>query len=439
MKPIIHGMLFRLWKLILKQKENYLLRMSWQFKALQYGGAMEWSGNIDVMLADKAYAAPCQFGCLTERYTGLSTPMWAWATTDSATPLLLDNCSHSPPDSPHPLSPLLETPELTGENVSLVIVTYQDVADTLKCLASVYAMRIKPRCVVVVENGSLPSTAEALFAGWKELAAARNEEEPVAIHNWEEGAALPFRNVMLHIKHNNGYACGCNAGLRAAVSNGAIAAVWMLNNDIIVEHDTLEALCNKLNMRTDANMAVSIQVGMDNRDTLLCAGGGSFSFLTGVTRDIGKGLPLEEARQWPAERFEKYMDYACGASALLRRSSLDTVGFLEERYFLYYEDVEYSLRSQRNGFLFAVANNSVVYHKVGAAAFRDPRIVVYATRNRLDCVRKYRPWALVFALLHIACGMVKDLLRGDRSAAILRVAGIRAFFSGKWGNSDYSA
>ena len=418
--------------LSLHRSEGYGLTIKEAIERGMYVVTTGWSGNMDFFPANKAYAVPYRLPSPGGRFLLTPRPMWAQADTDAAACMLQEIVRKERPD----IAGLLPAPPqyrlLETDSAALVIVTYRDVTDTLRCLESVYAMNGRPSKILVVENGSPPSVAEEFFSGWKVLAARKREEPPVAVC---EGEAIPpSQNIMIRIEQNSGYARGCNVGLKVAVSDPAVQAIWMLNNDVIVRPDTLDTLCNRLNMRPDANMAVSLQASMEDRGTLLSAGGGSFSRITGVTRDIGRKLLLERAMAWPAEMFESQMDYACGASALLRRNALEAVGFLEERYFLYYEDVEYSLRSRRNGFLFAVANDSVVYHKMGATASNDPDIDCYAVRNRLDCVKQYRLWALPFALLHVFCGIGKSLLQGNRSGAAARLKGIHAFCRGRWGD-----
>ena len=318
----------------------------------------------------------------------------------------------------------LQTEQPVPEKTALVVVTYQNVDDTLRCLDSIYAMHRGPGRIIVVENGSDAATVEELFSAWQKLAEAYGEKPPAM---YPADRSKPGTAVMLRVERNKGYACGCNAGLRAVMADDSCEAVWLLNNDVIVERDTLEALCDRLRMRPDAGMAASLLADMDSRHILQCAGGGSFSRISGVTRDLGAGWDVQDTKQTSAEALEARIDYVCGASALLRRRALDAVGLMDERFYLYYEDVDYSLRLQRKKHTISIAVNSIVYHKGGVTTSKERHIDFYATRNRLYCVLAYAPYSILFTLLHVCCGILKSLLFGRFTSAKLRIRAVAAF------------
>lgn len=92
------------------------------------------------------------------------------------------------------------------------------------------------------------------------------------------------------------------------------------------------------------------------------------------------------------------VDAWCGAAALLRREYLDDVGPLDERLFLYYEDVEHALRGARRGWRYRSAPTSIVRHVHSATSVeRSPLAFHYNERNRL--------------LVHTARAPVADALR----------------------------
>jgi hypothetical protein len=208
-------------------------------------------------------------------------------------------------------------------------------------------------------------------------------------------------------------------------------AVWLLNNDVIVEPDALAALCERMNIRPDAGAVASVLVDMENRATVQVAGGGSFSRFTGVTRDLGRGLRLAEVEESPAELYEARLDYLCGASLLLHRNAMNAVGYFDERFYLYYEDVDYSLRLRRHGYGLSLASKSVVCHRGGATTSGNAMVDFYATRNRLYCVWRYNPLAIVSTIMHISCGLGKALLGGNVESVRMRLKALAAIFRRK--------
>ena len=70
---------------------------------------------------------------------------------------------------------------------------------------------------------------------------------------------------------------------------------------------------------------------------------------------------------------------------------METVGDWAEEYFMYYEDMDYSLRIAQAGFKIFYEKNAVVYHKVGRTAGRDSKLsIYYNVRNRFYVIKKYR-------------------------------------------------
>lgn len=73
------------------------------------------------------------------------------------------------------------------------------------------------------------------------------------------------------------------------------------------------------------------------------------------------------------------IDYVVGASCLISSEVLNTVGLLDEDYFLYYEDVDYSYKVKNKGYKLGFCFDSIVYHKIGASTGADK-----IARNRKD-------------------------------------------------------
>lgn len=389
--------------------------------------ATGWSGNMDFMPAAKAVCVPYRM-TPSPWGTALRPNLWAEADTDAAACRLHDIVQRERPELAKRFPAPSQREAITPETTALVVVTYNDIENILRCLESIYSMKDKPCRIIVVENGSEGHVAEEVFRGWKRVAEARNEKPPT-----RSPADCPSTDaaVLVRIEKNSGYASGCNAGLAAFMAEETSKAVWLLNNDVAVEPKALAALCERMNMRPDAGAVASVLVDMEDGARVQVAGGGSFSPYTGVTRDVGRGLRLDVVENGPAELYEARLDYLCGASLLLRRDALKAAGFLDERFYLYYEDLDHSFRLKRHGYGLALANQSVVRHKGGATTSGNAMVDFYSTRNRLCCVCRYNPIALGPALLHVLCGIGKAVLSGKGESARMRIRALFDFLSGK--------
>jgi GT2 family glycosyltransferase len=91
----------------------------------------------------------------------------------------------------------------------------------------------------------------------------------------------------------------------------------------------------------------------------------------------------------------------------MRRSLIEKVGLLNEGFFIYWEDVDFGLRSIKAGFKNLVVHNSHVWHKVTVSmgGLKSPRTIYHKTRSHLFLAKIHAPWTL--NKLHI--GFFRDI------------------------------
>ena len=219
---------------------------------------------------------------------------------------------------------------------------------------------------------------------------------------------------------NLGFAGGCNIGIDIALADPQCAYVWLLNNDTIVRRDSLSALVARFARGDDVGMCGSTLVYDDPAATVQACGG-RFSMLLGRGTPIGAFGRLDDL---PAvDAVERSLDYIVGASMLVSRRFLDQVGRMDERYFLYFEELDWALRGRAKGFRLGWAPQSVVVHKEGAAIGSAQRgrpsdlALYFMTASYLRLVAARRALLLPVALLRTLVNMAKWLARGDSRAA----------------------
>jgi GT2 family glycosyltransferase len=236
------------------------------------------------------------------------------------------------------------------------------------------------------------------------------------------GAAFDGPLVLIQTGSNLGFAGGCNVGLRYALARTGCEFAWLLNNDTVVARDSLTRLVEE--MRADPGMGICGSVLLDyaSPQTVRVYGGRRYSTWR------GRVLPERKSRPAQARVPARTMDYVHGASMLVRREFLDSVGLMEEGYFLYFEELDWAMRAAGR-FRLGYAPLSFVYHKegasIGTSSNRRNRSLLaerYATRNRLLFTRKFCPALVPSVLGWVILAAIHRLLAGDVRKALQIVA-----------------
>ncbi|MCL1889184.1 MAG: glycosyltransferase family 2 protein [Desulfovibrionaceae bacterium] len=306
-------------------------------------------------------------------------------------------------------------------NVAVIILNYQNAPDTLVCLRALAAMPLQPGQIIVVDNNSADSSVEQIMEGWRAFAT------PVLL--WEKKHAAPSlpldaRHIAIKLSVNNGFSAGNNTGIRLALRDPDCAAVWLLNNDTAPMPDALEKLCARLSLNPEAGLAGSTMVYAHDRFTVQCAAGFSLSPWTGSAKFLQGGKKLHDVLATDPAPVEAALSCITGASLLVRRNVLESVGLLPESYFMYCEDTDYGILCARAGFSPAWAKESIVYHKEGGSSgtknadgysdFHRPEWVDYLNlRNRIYMMRKHYPRTLPLVLLSCLGVMGRRVRRGQ--------------------------
>ncbi|MGV6802111.1 MAG: hypothetical protein ACWA5L_09350 [bacterium] len=237
--------------------------------------------------------------------------------------------------------------------------------------------------------------------------------------------------VILAADKNGGFAAGNNIGLRLLEQSNAETIV-LLNPDAQLSELALSAFEEKLkDERYGLVGATVLSTARPYRAQAL--GGAQMSRLTLLGQNIGAGaisgaLPSET-------QVEARLDYPLGAAIAFRRDWLQQIGLMDERYFLYYEEMDWA-RAGRHLYKTGWARAALVYHAHGASAgsnlgkaARSNLADYYMIRSRLAYATKWCPWCLPHMYI---LGCVQALRRLPRrqfsqARAILRAMIARPF------------
>ena len=278
----------------------------------------------------------------------------------------------------------------TAWHVTIVIVSYNCRQALQTCLLTLTSAGDPPP-ILVVDNASSDGTAEMI--------------------------ARDFPTVQLiQNTRNHGFAAACNQGIRACASD----FVLLLNPDTMVKPNTLQKLADT--MRAQPTIG-ACGPRVFNTDGSLQPSCRRFPTLgTMVCDELGLG------RLFPHSRFAGYrmngwqhdttrdVDQLMGSCLLLRRTMLEQIGLLDERFFLYFEEVDLCLRLWRTGWRAVFVADATVTHLGGECSKTDPRNALGHRYSSLFAFyRKHYPkWHLPVLRLFVQIAALARVLGGQR-------------------------
>lgn len=202
---------------------------------------------------------------------------------------------------------------------------------------------------------------------------------------------LPHFTVLEQAK-NLGFVGGNNVGIRWAIANG-FDYVLLHNADGWFDRLAVEKLVNTMQSDDKIGGAQSLVMLYPETD-LINTAGNSFHFL-------GFGYCGLYRQQRAKCHFASITEvgYLSGAAMMLRADLLKQNGLFDEDFFIYHDDLEYSLRLRSLGYKTAVATNSVFYHQYRFG--RNPNKYYLLERNRYATMLMYFKWPTLILLLPI--------------------------------------
>ena len=289
-------------------------------------------------------------------------------------------------------------------NISIITVNYNSSGNTIKLLESLKNQTDKDFNVFVVDNNS---------EDVKKLMEYRTDETNIVFVNNDK---------------NLGFSGGNNVGIKKALGDGA-DWILLLNNDTWVENDFIHRL--KANLEGKGGiMGLAINEGNPNA-----------SHGQGRTVYAGKIQWLKPTLiHTPTSQVGYPQVYAIGGAMAIRKKVFEKIGFLDEKYFLYFEDADYSVRARKAGVPVEFAPEIRVYHSVSASTKKlgSPMLLRYHYRNALYFNFKNGPWYIKLLVWpwswFVAVKQILKLAAGrniEESKAIL--AGVVDFYKNNYG------
>ncbi len=227
------------------------------------------------------------------------------------------------------------------------------------------------------------------------------------------GENLCQRNIIiLRTGKNLGFAGGMNFGIREALKKNA-DFVFLLNNDVILEKNCLAELMNFLSDKKSAGMVSPLIVYESNPDKIWATGSKIHPFL-GRSRDP---FHDKKTRKFPSPI---KVDALTGCALMIKAEVFGHIGFFDENYFAYYEDVDLCRRAGSYGYELYFYPHVKIRHAVSASTRNNESVrslpEYFMIRNRIYFMKKYSgrtAWVLFCLVvgLETVCNLMKNAVR----------------------------
>jgi len=280
---------------------------------------------------------------------------------------------------------------MNNELCYIIIVHFNDYEDTSNCIKSIFESSNQNFNIVIVNNNLITES-------FNKLKKTYTNNKKISLIN---------------LNSNLGYGAGLNRGIKYALNSPDCKYLWLLNNDTYVYNNSLnELIINDKISKTNKIIGSKIL----NYDKTI--------------QSIG--CRLNKYNMLTYHNYENYknnkdyydlknIDYIHGCSMFFNKNIIDLVGYFDEKYFLFYEDVDFCLRAKSKDIKLTIAQKSVILHKENSSVNKT-NFRYLSTVNRLIISRKFFKKYLHFVYLFILIDLVKNLLlfRINRNIQIIK-------------------
>jgi GT2 family glycosyltransferase len=344
--------------------------------------------------------------------------------------------------------------------VSIVVLNYNNWSDTITCLETVFNLNYREFFVIVVDNGSDDRSVEYIrkwtrgglrykhvYPDVQEFKSLREVKKPLEFVEYERrelryedaqfqdsyeevfickstiAKASDPKMYIIETKENLGYAGGNNVGVRFSLKCLDVDYIMILNNDTAVPPNLTSELINVFSIHENAGLCGPLEYSYEEPSRIQSAGG-TFGIYTG----------RHELQKNPVNK-TKTVDWVMGSCMLIKKNLFYKLGFFDERFFLYVEEVDFAYRVKKSGYKTFVCSETRIWHKGGRKGGKsfDELYDFYVMRNRLLFALKHLKFyqLIIFLPNHIKkvfTFSLRDLVVMRKSYFLKRLTAIKEGF-----------
>ncbi len=252
----------------------------------------------------------------------------------------------------------------SNSSVAIILVNWNGFEDSKKCLVSLKELNYESFKVFLVDNGSENDEGKKLKSLFPEIELIQSEK-------------------------NLGFTGGNNLGIKKAVDMG-FSHVLLLNNDTEVDSGFLLEMMSTYGSDPSVGMVQPMIVFMKDPSTIWSAGG---EWKPSFSRAITLG-DRKKINSYSIDQTD--LGWATGCAILISSEVITKIGLLDDQFFMYFEDVDWSIRVRNEGYRILLSPKALVFHEAGASSKKQgkegalsPKVFYYHCRNQFYIIRRY--------------------------------------------------
>ncbi|MDC0279169.1 glycosyltransferase family 2 protein, partial [bacterium] len=215
-------------------------------------------------------------------------------------------------------------------DIAFVLVNFNGIADTVECVSSIQRCDSHAK-IIIVDNGSENDEGDRIAKQWPEITTLKNAE-------------------------NRGWAGGNNTGIRRALGDG-VEWICLLNNDTVVSDDFMKTHVESVKTFSDLRIYGPLINEYDEREKLQTAS-------CFYNRKNHFGLLKDAEIEGDQKQIRCHdTDIVNGCCMLVHREVFESIGEIDEQFFLICEESDFCLRAKANGYQPRVIARTLVWHK----------------------------------------------------------------------------
>ena len=275
------------------------------------------------------------------------------------------------------------------KKIAVIIINWKKYDLTLNCIDSVLKSSYKNFKIILIDNESQNSFPDEI-----------NKSEKIKITKNE---------------NNEGFSKANNQGIKYSIKNG-FDYVLLLNNDTLIKNDLINSL---IQQSSTLNQKIIQPLILNYDGTKIWNAGGKINNFFGTFQTLDKGKGFENFK-----RNRTYTDWFTGCCVLIKSEIFNDIGYFDERFFAYYEDIDFSIRLKKMGYTIALMTDSYLQHYESASSKSinksegnlSPYVHYLNIRNHILLLKKHSKsfnlmGALIYQLIKIFSYLVYFLVR----------------------------
>ena len=311
-----------------------------------------------------------------------------------------------------------------AKNVVIIILNWNGWQDTIECLESIYQNNYHNYDVIIVDNNSTDKSIDNIKKYCKGQLKTKSTffsynpiNKPIKLIETNPNGyikkdknikSLSKRLFLIKNDNNDGFAEGNNIGITYALNNLDHDYVMLLNNDTVVDREFLGEMLKVSESNSEIGiLGPKIYYYNDPNRIWFAKGKISWKFSRGL--NIGYN-------EMDNGQFDKIaeVEYVSGCAFLIKKEVINRIGLLDKRFFLYFEEIDWTLRANKLGYKNVFVPKGKIWHKISKSGggIKGKIGLYYITRNRWLFMKRWakKPDFLFFIIYQIVGALILPLI-----------------------------